>query len=86
MAKFEGVIAFAEEDSRLGMQDTEGNKQEFTFLAVATAGQASYLILQGETMEEGEALVFLETEEGLELVTDMELVESIFEAYNQQAE
>ncbi len=86
MAKFEGSIAFAEEGSLLGMQDAEGNKQEFTVLAVAQAPADSYLILQDGSMEEGEALVFLETQEGMELVTDMELVESIFDAYNRQLE
>ncbi len=83
MAKFEGSIAFAEEGSRLGMQDEAGNKHDFEVLAVATSEERSYVLLQEATMADGEALVFLETEDCMELVTDMELVESIFDAYNQ---
>ncbi len=85
MAKFNGEIVLAEEDKLFNMQDENGRKIQFALLAWAQEdGDVTYLIMQSVdgTMDEGEALVFLKTEEGMELVTDMELVESIFDAYN----
>ncbi len=85
MAKFNGEIILAEEDKFFNMQDENGRKIQFALLAWAQEDEdMTYLIMQSMdgSMDEGEALVFLKTEEGMELVTDMELVESIFDAYN----
>ncbi len=85
MAKFIGEVILAEEDQFLAMQDGNGNKIDLALLGTAKSQEgASYLLLQlmDGTMDEDEAVVFLETEEGLELVEDMELVEGIFDAFN----
>ncbi len=85
MAQFNGEIVMAEEDKVFTMQDENGNKVEFALLGWAQAeDEITYLIMQllDGSMDEGEALVFLQTEEGMELVTDMELVGGIFDAYN----
>ncbi len=84
MAAFHGMIILAEDDKFFTMQDTEGKKIQFALLAWAEAEESTYLIMQtmDGSMDEGEALVFLKTEDGMELVTDMELVEGIFDAYN----
>lgn len=89
MAKFNGEIVMAEEDKIFTMQDENGNKVEFSLLAWAQAEEEkTYLIMQimDGSMDEGEALLFLQTEEGMDLVEDMELVEGIFEAYNELVE
>ncbi len=85
MALFNGEIVMAEEDKVFTMQDENGKKLEFALLGWAQAEEeVTYLIMQllDGSMDEGEALVFLQTEEGMDLVTDMELVGSIFDAYN----
>ncbi len=85
MAKFDGEIVMAEEDKFFAMQDENGTKVEFALLAWAQADKDStYLIMQAMdgSMDEGEALLFLQNEEGMELVEDMELVGDIFDAYN----
>ncbi len=85
MAKFEGDIILAEEDKSFTMQDSDGNKIPFALLGWAQAeDDTTYLIMQtmDGSMDAAEALVFLKTEDGMELVTDMELVEGIFDGYN----
>ncbi len=85
MALFCGEIIMAEEDKVFTMQDENGKKMEFALLGWAQADDEKvYLIMQllDGSMEEGEALVFLQNGEGMDLVTDMELVGSIFDAYN----
>ncbi len=85
MALFRGEIIMAEEDKVFTMQDENGKKMEFALLGWAQADDEKvYLIMQllDGSMEEGEALVFLQDGEGMDLVTDMELVGSIFDAYN----
>ncbi len=89
MAAFNGEIVMAEEDKVFTMQDENGKKVEFALLGWAQAEEnVTYLIMRilDGSMDEGEALVFLQTQEGMELVTDMELVEGIFNAYNQLLE
>lgn len=85
MAKFNGEIIMAEEDKVFTMQDENGKKMEFALLCWAQADDEQvYLIMQllDGSMDEGEALVFLQNGDGMDLVTDMELVGSIFDAYN----
>ncbi len=85
MAQFDGEIVLAEEDKTFIMQDDEGKEFPFALLGWAQSmDERTYLIMQSidGSMDESEALVFLQNEEGVELVMDMELVESIFEAYN----
>ncbi len=85
MALFRGEIIMAEEDKVFTMQDENGKKMEFALLGWAQADDEKvYLIMQllDGSMEEGEALVFLQNGEGMDLVTDMELVGSIFDTYN----
>ncbi len=85
MAKFNGEIVMAEEDKIFTMQDENGNKVELSLLAWAQAEEEkTYLIMQimDGSMDESEALLFLQTEEGMDLVEDMELVGEVFDAYN----
>ncbi len=85
MAKFNGEITLAEEDKLFNMQDANGNKLAFALLGWAqNVDEKTYLIMQTAdgSMDEGEALLFLQTEEGMDLVEDLEFVESVFDAYN----
>ncbi len=85
MAIFNGEIVLAEEDKSVTMQDAEGRKVPFALLGWAQSmDERTYIIMQtmDGSMNENEALVFLQDGEAVELVTDMELVESIFDAYN----
>ncbi len=85
MAKFNGEITLAEEDKFFHMQDEIGNKIAFALLGWAqNEDEKTYLIMQtmDGSMDEAEALLFLQTEDGVELVEDLELVESVFDAYN----
>ncbi len=86
MAKFNGEITLAEEDKFFNMQDENGSKIAFALLGWAQdEDEKTYLIMQTAdgSMDEGEALLFLQTEEGMELVDDLEFVESVFDTYNQ---
>ncbi len=85
MAKFNGEITLAEEDKIFNMQDENGRKIAFALLGWAqNADEKTYLIMQTAdgSMEEGEALLFQQTEDGMALIEDLEFVESVFDAYN----